>query len=75
VLHRRVNPLQAQFFAEIASFENGGAVARKFLFCSLSRANLSRGTTKEAVMKDRFDGQSALVLAIGWVAALWLTLS
>jgi len=26
-------------------------------------------------MKDRFDGQSVLVLAIGWVAALWLTLS
>jgi hypothetical protein len=47
----------------------------KFLFCSISPANLSLSTTKEAVMKDRFDGQSALVLAIGWVAALWLTLS
>jgi len=26
-------------------------------------------------MTDKFDGQSVLVLAIGWVAALWLTLS
>jgi len=24
--------------------------------------------------EERFDGQSVLVLAVGWIAALWLTL-
>jgi hypothetical protein len=74
VLHRRVNPLQAQFFTGIASIREPRVMTEKFLFCSQDWPNLL-GMAKEAVMTDRIDGQSVLVLAIGWVAALWLTLT
>jgi hypothetical protein len=44
-----------------------------FLFCSFGTLASS---TKEAQMEDfGLDRQGALVLAVGWLAALWITLT
>jgi hypothetical protein len=45
------------------------------LFSVCSSANLAF-QQRERIMQERgLDGQHAIVLAIGWIAALWMTLT